>query len=323
MTGTAIKEQLGGYLGILASFDKSVVGGALPQDDFYDSTWESDSADTSRGIDAALVVTVGMAILLGVLVTVICLRRAKNKSRKTLTVLAVALFWLLLWEGLSHLIGKELILPTPERVFTVLIGLWQTAAFWESVGLSLLRVLCGFVAAVIGGTVLAVLTERFAAARAILTPALQVVRAAPVASFILLAFFWIKVDILPAFIAMMMVLPLVWANVSEGIRQTDPGLLEMAQLYRLPRGRVLREIRLPSLRPYFTAALTTGLGFAWKSGIAAEVICSNRQAIGASLREAKSLMEMPEVFAWTLTVVILSVAMEALLTHRIKGEATV
>ena len=108
---------------------------------------------------------------------------------------------------------------------------------------------------------------------------------------------------------------------SQGIRQTDGKLLEMARVYRLGLGKTLRHIWLPSVKPYFLAACTTGLGFAWKSGIAAEVICSPDRAIGTELRNAKAYLETPEVFAWTVTVVVLSVLLERVLlwlVHRKK-----
>lgn len=60
-------------------------------------------------------------------------------------------------------------------------------------------------------------------------------RAAPVASFIILALVWIRSSQLPAFIAFLMVVPVVWGNVEKGLREIDGGLLEMAQVYRLSR----------------------------------------------------------------------------------------
>ena len=53
---------------------------------------------------------------------------------------------------------------------------------------------------------------------------------------------------------------------------------------------------------------------AWKSGIAAEVISMPKLSIGRSLYEAKLYIETPELFAWTLTVIILSIITEKVLT---------
>ncbi len=236
-----------------------------------------------------------------------------NRTKKLLNHLAVALFWLLVWEALARLVGEELLLPSPRTVAQALGRLAVTAAFWRTVGSSLLRIALGYGAAVVLGTVLAVLTSRFSLLRAVCSPLLHLMRTVPVASFIILAYLWIQLQLLPGFIAGLMVLPLVWLNVSSGIEQTDRRLLEMARVYRLGHVGVLRHIWAPSVKPYFRAACVTGLGFAWKSGIAAEVICSPRMAIGAELKTAKVYLETPEVFAWTVTVVMLSVLLEQVL----------
>lgn len=245
----------------------------------------------------------------------------RNNGKKLLTCLGVAAFWLVVWEFFARAINQEILLPSVTEVAGTLVHLWGTKAFWMSVLASLLRVLLGFSAAVAAGTLLAVITCRVKLLHTLLSPVLHIVRAAPVASFIILAYFWIETDLLPAFIAFLMVVPMVWANVGQGIRQTDRKLLEMARVYRLGQGKTLRHVWLPSVKPYFLAACTTGLGFAWKSGIAAEVICSPDLAIGTELRDAKAYLETPEVFAWTVTVVVLSVLLERVLlrlVHRNK-----
>lgn len=234
----------------------------------------------------------------------------RRKSNRLLVWAAVAVFWLTVWAMLSGKVNEEILLPSPAKVGQTLWAMWQTATFWRSVARSLLRILGGFIAAVAAGTALAVCTSYCRPLNALLSPLLHIVRAAPVASFIILAYVWIRVEILPAFIAFLMVVPLVWSNVSEGIRNTDRKLLETAQVFRIGRWKTLTQIHLPSVRPYFVAACTSGLGFAWKSGIAAEVICTPANSIGKQLYSAKAYFETPEVFAWTVTVVLLSVLLE-------------
>lgn len=240
-----------------------------------------------------------------------------RKIKQAAVALAIAAFWLLVWEWLSRMIHQEILLPAPMVVAGVLWKLWRTAGFWQAVGMSLLRVFGGFITAVAAGSLLAVATTRWRLVELAVSPVLHIVRAAPVASFIILAYFWIHLQILPAFIAFLMVVPLVWENVRNGIRQTDGRLLEMARVYRFGRWKTWRHVWVPSVRPYFEAACATGLGFAWKSGVAAEVICSPSFSVGKNLFNAKAYLDMPMVFAWTVTVVLLSVLMERILRRLI------
>jgi len=244
----------------------------------------------------------------------------RDKIKPVLRGLAVAAFWIGMWWLAAALVRQELLIPTPLVVLKTLLSLLPTALFWQSVGMSLLRIVLGFLAALIGGTALAVLTTRFEVVRAVFSPILHIIRAAPVASFIILALVWIDYDVIPAFIAFLMVLPIVWVNGEEGIRRTDKRLLEMAKLYAVSPRRVLTRLYLPSVKPYFITACVNGLGFAWKSGVAAEIICRPDLAIGNRLQLAKMTLETPEVFAWTAVVIVLSILLERLLLRATRKE---
>ena len=235
------------------------------------------------------------------------------KLRKTLRTLAVVLFWLLVWQLAAALAGQELLLPSPLRVARELIRLAGGAEFWLTVAQSIRRVLTGIVSAVLLGILLALLTHKSAVLRALLSPVMTLVKSTPVASFIILALVWLGRDVVPPVIAALMVLPVVWANVSQGLDGIDPQLLELAQVFRLPRGRVFRRITLPSVLPHLRAALCSALGLGWKAGVAAEILTVPARSIGKRIYEAKIYLETTELFAWTAAVVLLSLVIERLL----------
>ena len=223
------------------------------------------------------------------------------------------LFWLAVWQCAAFFVGKEVLIPSPAQVFSRLWQLAGQAVFWLTAISSLGRVVLGFAAALAIGVVLAVLTAASRICRALLQPLVSVIRATPVASFIILALVWLPNARVPVFISFLTVVPIVWANVESGIVQTDRGLLEMAKMYRFSRARTLRDVYVPSVRPYFLSAFTTGLGFAWKSGIAAEVIANTKNSIGGQIYGAKIYLETADLFAWTLAVIALSMILEKLL----------
>lgn len=230
----------------------------------------------------------------------------------------VAGVWLSIWVLLYRLVGQDVLLASPAQVIHTLARLVVTSEFWLSVGNSLLRVLMGFLLAVAVGSGLAVFTSFVPAARAFLVPAISIIKATPVASFIILALIWLHSDRVSIFIAFLMVLPIIWTNVAQGIAKTDQDLLEMARVFRFSRLKTLRFIYLPSVMPYFMAACMTGMGFAWKAGIAAEVLGVPRQSIGEHLYHAKIYLETSELFAWTAVVVVLSVLVEYVLVNLIR-----
>ena len=168
------------------------------------------------------------------------------------------------------------------------------------------------------GSALAALTCASSWCERLFAPVIRIVRATPVASFILLVLLWTGRNQVPAVISGLMVLPVVWENLTQGIRSTDQQLLELSRAYRFSRGKTVRLVYLPSLKPYLLSAVTTAMGLAWKSGVAAEVLCLPRPGIGTEINHAKQAFETADLFAWTAVVICLSLLMERFLTRLIQ-----
>lgn len=243
-----------------------------------------------------------------------------NTLMKILRRTGAILFWVAVWWGVSLLVGKPLLLPSPAAVLACLFRLGGTAAFWQATGLSLLRIFLGILLGTVVGVLLSCLSVASKTADNLLTPLLTAVKSTPVASFIILALLWIGRDFVPVLITFLIVLPVVWANGCAGLRAVDPALLEVSWVYHLrPLDRLLHNY-LPAYRPHLLSALRSSVGLGWKAGIAAEVLTVPALSIGKRLYDAKLYLETEELFAWTLTVVVLSLLLEAI-TFRLLGAA--
>lgn len=244
-----------------------------------------------------------------------------SSPNKFLRILLPAIFWLAVWGAAAFFVNKELMLPTPVAVGKRFLELVVTADFWLTAATSLLCIFCGATAGIVLGSLLAVLTCRFTLADVLLSPAIRVVRATPVASFIILVLLWLRRGTVPGFIAALMVLPILWESVSTGIRTADPQLLELARAYRFGRAKAMRYVYLPHVMPHFSAGVCTSIGLAWKSGVAAEVLCQPKMAIGTQVYYSKIYVESSSLFAWTAVVIVLSMALELLIRRLLrKGE---
>jgi len=230
-----------------------------------------------------------------------------------ITVLVIA-FWLAVWWFAAYRMGRALLLPSPHAVFQKLCELILTAEFWRIVLRSILRVVLGILLAMISGVLLALLTSCSRLLYRLFYPILSVIKATPIASFVILALLWLGSSMLPVFIAMLIVLPVVWAAVSDGIGAFDRQLIETCYVFNFPFGKRLKLLYLPTVMPYFLSACKTSIGMAWKAGVAAEVLAVSPVSIGKQLFEAKIYLETEELFAWTAVVVLLSLAIEKLVT---------
>ncbi len=207
-------------------------------------------------------------------------------------------------------IGIEFILPSPVKTLETLIKIIPTKEFALSAVSSMGRVLAGFAAGALIGALIGSLSYFIQFAETFFAPFLKIVRTTPVSSFILIAVLWIDAGSVPVFIAFLMVLPIVCGNVLTGLKNTSNELIEAAKMYKLSFWARLKVLFIPAALPYFGAACSTSLGLAWKAGIAAEVLCVTANSIGKNLYTSKLYLESAELFAWTVSVIVLSVLLE-------------
>ena len=230
-----------------------------------------------------------------------------------------AVFWLAVWWLLALIVGKELLIPSPPLVVRTLLELVVTGAFWRYTALTLLRITLGLLLGIVLGILTALLTNRFSWLHALLAPAVRVVRATPVASFIILVLLWVANGRVPVVISALVVLPVIWESTAAGLRSVDRDLLEFARAYRLTRWDTWRRIVIPSMLPQLAAAVCTAIGLAWKSGVAAEVLCLPKAAVGTQVYFSKLYLDTPALFAWTLVVVALSLTVERIARRLLLG----
>ena len=246
------------------------------------------------------------------------MRISTTCRNRIIRVLAVA-FWIAVWQGVSLAVGSEILVASPARTFGALLSLLREGAFYRAVLGSLMRICAGFALALALGIALGALSFVVGWVRALLHPVVSVVKATPVASFVILALIWISSKNLSIFISFLMVFPIMYENMLAGLESAEAKLLEMGQVFHLSRMARIRAIYLPAAYPFLLSAARLSLGMCWKSGIAAEVIGQPRQSIGAELNQAKLFFNTPDLFAWTVTIIVVSVVFERLVLCGIRA----
>ncbi len=238
-----------------------------------------------------------------------------SKLKKPALAAGSAIFWVLLWQIAAYLANKKLIIkiPYPAETINAFMHCCGKADFWKVVGISLFQILTGFICGAILGTVIGMLSAKFNAFRIFTAPALHLVRTVPVAALIIVAWLWIPSYALPSFISFLMVLPIVWSHTVSGLHSIDIKLIEMARVFKMREKDIALKIKLPMISPSIRSGCITAVGIAWKAGVAAQVIASPSGTLGAMLSSAKVSIDYSEVFALTLTIVLLSYFVENIL----------
>lgn len=238
-------------------------------------------------------------------------KKTDFQNQKAAKLLA-AFLALCLWQLAAVLVDNRLLLVGPLQVAGRLWQLLGEKTTWQALGYSFGRISLGFFLAFALALVLAAVSARFSLAEILLRPYVLAIQTVPVASFIVIALLWLSGRRLSIFISFLMVLPVLYANALQGFRAADRQLLEMAQVFRMPRFRRVRCIFLPALAPYLKSACHVALGLCWKAGVAAEVIAVSEKSVGGMLYDAKVYLEIPDLFSWTVLIVAVSLGFEKL-----------
>ena len=188
--------------------------------------------------------------------------------------------------------------------------------------MTLSRVIAGLVLGTVFGIVFAMLSHRFYVVKAILSPAITVIKSTPVASFIIILWIMMSGSALSIFIAFLMVVPVIWQNLMDGYDAIDAQMYEVAEIFEFSGFKRLRILVIPTLFGYLYPALITSVGLAWKSEIAAEIIAYTKNSIGYMINNAKADFDTPRVFAWTVVIITMSILLELItkkMMRRIKA----
>lgn len=228
------------------------------------------------------------------------------------------MFWLAVWQIAAMILDKRVLLVTPLQAAKRLTELIFEEKFLRTVTNSFLRIGAGFLLGLFTGITAAALSARFRAARLLIQPIMSAIKAVPVASFVILALLWIKSSGLSAFVTFLIVLPVMYGAVYEGIISADRKLLETADIFGIKGVRRILHLYFPAVMPFLLSAISTGAGLAFKSGTAAEVIGQPDFTLGDMLFRAKIYLETADLFAWTAVIIILSRLFEIIVTAAVK-----
>lgn len=237
----------------------------------------------------------------------------KEKRSKLIRKTMVIIFWIIIWALIALFAGNNLLVASPVDTAKEFLLLFLDKRFYEAVAGSMLRIASGLVAGLVLGVILASAAYKSEFISDLFMPLINVIKAIPVAAFVVMLLIWWGPKNLAFIICMLVVFPSIFFNTLEGLKATDKSLLEMAKVFKLPKRVVYSYVYKPALRPYVLSAIKVSLGMCWKSGVAAEVIGLTEGSIGERLYMSKIYFETASVFAWTVVIVIISCIFEKLI----------
>jgi NitT/TauT family transport system permease protein len=196
-------------------------------------------------------------------------------------------------------------IPTPAAVFEKLVEVNQSSRFLTNIGISLQRILLGFFAAAVLGIALGVAIGRYRWVRQLSFPALEVFRPIPAIAWVPMSIMlWPSNEVSIVFITFLGAFFPILLNTVHGVEAIDPVLLRAARSLGAREPALLSQVVLPGALPHIFTGLAVGMGVAWVSLIAAEMI-SGQFGIGYFTWEAYSLITYAEIALGMITIGVL------------------
>jgi NitT/TauT family transport system permease protein len=238
--------------------------------------------------------------------------------RKTVIVVLLAL----IWEGYARWLDNELMFPT---LSATLLALWRGIVSGELIGrtwVSLSVLVVGYALGIVLAFLLAVIAITSRIGNDLLETLTSMLNPLPAIALLPLALLWFGLGSESLiFVLLHSVLWPVALNAHSGFRAVSHTLRMVGRNYGLGGIMLVARILLPAAFPSILAGLKIGWAFAWRTLIAAELVfgvSSGAGGLGWYIFENKNQIQIPEVFAGLLMVILIGLAVENLIFRSVE-----
>ncbi len=200
--------------------------------------------------------------------------------------------------------------PTPGAVLARAVDLAKDGTLFHDTVASLRRVLIGFTL----GTLLAIpvgfLMGWYPLARALLEPYVQFFRTIPPLAIIPLAVVFMGIDETPKIFVIFLAAFLACViSTFQGVVSVDPTLINAARVLGARDATLFARVVVPASAPFILVGMRIGLGSAWATLVAAELIAA-QEGLGFRMQNAQLYYDLPTIFVALITIGVLGLLMD-------------
>ena len=225
------------------------------------------------------------------------------------SVLAVLLMWAA-WLIAFAAVKNEYLVPSFKQTARQFFTLFSQGFFWKAFGATLLRTVVAFLISFAVGLACACLATAVKPFAAFMRPVAALFRSLPTMAVLLIISVWLTPRTAPVVVAVLVLFPMIYSQLCDGIAGVDGALSEMAAVYKIGAKKTLFSIYVPQIAPTALQQTGTNLSFGIKLVISAEVMAATYTAIGGLMVQAQSYINLPRLAALTLCAVIFGIAAE-------------
>lgn len=232
--------------------------------------------------------------------------------KKTGFSLLAIFIMFLIWQLYAMSLDISILLPYPKDVFLALGRLFITidsllVIFWTVLRLLIVLVISSVVGILLG--VISGFSKNFAA---FMNPIVTVLRTIPVIAITIILLMYFEKDLAPYIITFLMLFPIIYQGIFEGIKNIDQ---ELVDVYRLDDNHFftgLTHCYLPLISKDVRTAILQSLGLGLKVMVMAEFLASTENSIGKAISNARVNFAFDEIFAWVVLLIVIALLLELL-----------
>ena len=221
---------------------------------------------------------------------------------------------IIVWELVCHFDFVQVYnMPAPEVIAQDAWSKIADGVLWKHISVSFLRVLEGFLIALVCALLLGILIGLSKTAERITELTLQILKPIPPIAWIPLAILWFGIgEPSKLYIIFYGAFFPILINTVDGIHNIDKKYLELGRVYEVERIKLVRKVVLPGALPQILTGIRVGLGNAWVCVVAAEMIAATK-GVGYMLSNGRSMSRADDVILAMLLIGIVGKIMDDVL----------
>jgi NitT/TauT family transport system permease protein len=198
--------------------------------------------------------------------------------------------------------------PTPYEVYQQLTQVGLSNKYLFNIAISVRRILIGFMIAIVIGVPLGLAIGKYDRVRDLFMPVVEILRPIPAIAWVPMSIMlWPNNEASIVFITFIGAFFPILLNTIHGVHSLDGVLIRAGRCLGASESRLLLNVILPGSLPHIFTGLAVGMGVAWVSLIAAEMI-SGQFGVGYFTWEAYSLVNYPAIVLGMITIGVLGLA---------------
>ncbi|MEI0699786.1 ABC transporter permease subunit [Brachyspira intermedia] len=226
------------------------------------------------------------------------------KNKKLIYLILGVIIFISLWYFTALKINSEIVFPNIPNILKKFAEIISEKSFYKDLSSSLIRVLITFALSFLLAFIIGISAGIFSPIRYILIPIINFIRTIPTIPLILVAIIWFDNNTVPIFVSMLVIFPIMYDSITNGIINVDKKLIEMSMSYNVSLKTQIINLYIPYIKPYIFTGISQSMGITWKSILAAEILALPAFGIGTKLYESHLYLDSVSLFAYCLIAII-------------------